>query len=113
MAHNTPDIREENKQRLNFMANVVRSGLFASASDILAEMRKSGMPGADIGVSVINGAAMFTAELVHNSVKESGGDIPKAREFLLATIGEYFDAYCEMAVREAASAIVSHDAGIQ
>jgi hypothetical protein len=102
---------QEDKQRANFTANACRAGLFASAVDIMEQMIEAKTPKAAAALMI--GATMFAAEIVHNTIHSAGGDIPRAREWLLTCVGDYFDQYSEQAVREAASKIIASDPAVQ
>lgn len=89
---------EEKTVRLNFFSDAVRSGLHASALDILQQMEATGVP--DAAACLMTGACQFVAEIYEETATKLGLDKAKVREHLLNSVELYFNTYCEMTVKE-------------
>ncbi len=91
----------ERRQRLNFLADSARAGLFAAGSDIFEQMQAANVREAP--AIIMQAASMMVAELHEQIAHQRGADKAKVKAAMLEALGLYFDRYAAKSVQEAVS----------
>jgi hypothetical protein len=94
-----PETNEELQQRINFLADSARAGMFAAGADMLEQLTAAGHREAP--AIIMQAAAMMVAELHEQVAHQRGADKSKVKAAMLSAVGLYFDRYCAMSVQDA------------